>query len=157
MASGHLVHACAAGLGLAAVLASSDGALTAVEICGAIYLLAAGVAQLAHRRDPPEEITALGLPLRRGFLTSVLNPKGAVFFLAFLPRFLPDDAAAGPAAFGLGLTFAALTIVIYGAYVLGADRVRALLSGPRTAERLNTIAGLVFIGFAAIIAVTYVT
>ena len=151
MASGYLIHAGAAGLGLAALLASSKNALTYVEIAGATYLFLAGISQLRHPHDPPQAVTALITPLRRGFITSVLNPKGTVFFLAFLPRFLPREAS-GADAFGLGLIFSALTIGIYGAYVLAANRARRFLSGPGTTARLRTVAGIVFIGFAVSIA-----
>lgn len=155
MASGYLVHAIAAGIGLAAVIASSPDALTIIEIAGACYLFGAGVSQIRHRNEPAETITTLAMPLRRGFLTSVLNPKGTVFFLAFLPRFLPDDANAGLAAFALGLLFAALTVAIYGIYALGANSARGLLDSPRVPAMLRTTAGCVFIAFSGSIAISY--
>lgn len=155
MASGYVVHAVAAGIGLAAAVASSPDALTVIEIAGACYLFGAGASQLRHRNEPAEAVTALAMPLRRGFLTSVLNPKGTVFFLAFLPGFLPADNNAGLTAFALGLAFAALTVAIYGVYALGANFARGLLSGPRVPVVLRTTAGFVFIAFACSIAKSY--
>jgi threonine/homoserine/homoserine lactone efflux protein len=147
MSTAYLIHSLAAGLGLAALLAASGGALRFVELAGALYLLGAGVSQLRHRNDPPKRVTALIAPMRRGFMTSLLNPKGTIFFLAFLPRYLPEHGPRGLAAFGLGLVFAALTVVIYGSYALAAGACRSLLDGERVTARLRSVAGCVFIFF----------
>jgi threonine/homoserine/homoserine lactone efflux protein len=149
MSTGYLVHAVIAAVGLAVVLARSPGALVAIELCGAVYLAWAGIAQLRSRNDPPPTVEALREPYRRGVVTSLLNPKGALFFLAFLPQFLPDDGRRNLAAFGLGLTFSALTVVIYGTYALAAGLLRQRLASPRTFAALRTIAGVVFLGLAA--------
>lgn len=149
MSTAYLIHSLAAGIGLAALLAASSHALTAVEAIGAVYLLGAGVSQLRHRNDPPAPVVALITPLRRGLMTSLLNPKGTIFFLAFLPRYLPAHGQRGLAAFGLGLVFAGLTVVIYGSYALGAGALRGLLDGPRVTARLRAVAGFVFVGFGA--------
>jgi threonine/homoserine/homoserine lactone efflux protein len=74
-----------------------------------------------------------------------LNPKGALFFLAFLPQFLPTTGSRGSFAFGLGLIFCALTIVIYGTYVAAANGLRSRFNDPRTFVALRTVAGLVFV------------
>ena len=147
MSTAYIIHSLLAGLGLAALLSTSKNALLVVEIAGAMYLLGAGVSQLRHRNDPPQPVTALITPLRRGFMTSLLNPKGTIFFLAFLPRYLPEHGPRGLAAFGLGLVFAALTVVIYGSYAVAAGACRALLNGERVTIRLRTIAGGVFVFF----------
>jgi threonine/homoserine/homoserine lactone efflux protein len=147
MSTAYIIHSVLAGLGLAALLSTSKNALLVVEIAGALYLLGAGASQLRHRNDPPQPVTALITPLRRGFMTSLLNPKGTIFFLAFLPRYLPDHGPRGLAALGLGLIFAALTVVIYGTYALAAGACRALLNGERVTVRLRTVAGGVFVFF----------
>jgi threonine/homoserine/homoserine lactone efflux protein len=147
MSTAYIIHSLLAGLGLAALLSTSKRALLVVEIAGALYLLGAGASQLRHRNDPPQPVTALITPLRRGFMTSLLNPKGTIFFLAFLPRYLPTHGPRGLTAFGLGLIFAALTVVIYGSYALAAGACRALLNGERVTVRLRTIAGGVFVFF----------
>jgi threonine/homoserine/homoserine lactone efflux protein len=136
------------------LLASSDRALVVVEITGACYLLGAGISQIRHRNNLAEGTEALAMPLRRGFLTSVLNPKGTMFFLAFLPRFLPASST-GWAAFGLGVVFAALTIVVYGGYAVAANQARSFLDGPGAPVVLRTVAGCVFIGFAMMIAIDH--
>ena len=147
MSTAYLIHSLAAGIGLAALLAASSHALTAVEAVGAAYLFGAGVSQLRHRNDSPLPVVALVTPLRRGLVTSLLNPKGTIFFLAFLPRYLPAHGQRGLAAFGLGVVFAGLTVVIYGTYAVGAGALRGLLDGPRVTARLRTVAGVVFVGF----------
>jgi threonine/homoserine/homoserine lactone efflux protein len=104
--AGIMVHIFAAALGLSAILAASAGAFTAVKILGAIYLLYVGVGlirsagvthSVAVARDSRE------VPLRvvflQGFLTNVLNPKVALFFLAFLPQFVDSGSGSKPLAF----------------------------------------------------------
>jgi threonine/homoserine/homoserine lactone efflux protein len=92
-------------------------------------------------------IGALREPFQRGVVTSFINPKGALFFLAFLPRFLPDDRH-NLAALGLGLVFSALTVVIYGGYPLTDRALRDRLARPGTFVALRTTAGIVFLGLA---------
>ena len=149
MSCGYLVHAALAAAGLAIVLAGSPGAMTTIELLGGCYLAWAGVQQLRSRRDPAPDVAALREPFQRGVLTSLLNPKGALFFLAFLPQFLPEGGGRNLAAFGLGLVFAVLTVVIYGAYALTAGALRDQLAKPSTFVTLRTVAGVVFLGLAA--------
>jgi threonine/homoserine/homoserine lactone efflux protein len=149
MSCGYLVHAALAAAGLAILLASSPDAMSVIELLGAGYLTWAGVQQLRSRNDPAPTVEALREPFQRGVLTSLLNPKGALFFLAFLPQFLPDGGGRNIAAFGLGLVFAALTVLIYGAYALTAGALRDQLAKPSTFVVLRTVAGVVFLGLAA--------
>jgi threonine/homoserine/homoserine lactone efflux protein len=91
---GCLVHVLGAAIGLSAVLMASSAAFTALKWGGAAYLLFIGVRMLLSRQSPMAEIAAAGggLTLRRvfwqGALTNALNPKVALFFLAFLPQFV---------------------------------------------------------------------
>jgi threonine/homoserine/homoserine lactone efflux protein len=102
--TGALVHICAAALGLSAILAASAAAFTAVKIVGAAYLVYVGIS-LIRSNGPAQSAPALGnrTPLRgiffQGFLTNVLNPKVALFFLAFLPQFVSSDAPSKALAF----------------------------------------------------------
>jgi RhtB (resistance to homoserine/threonine) family protein len=105
---GSLVHTCAAALGLSALLATSATAFTVVKLVGAIYLLYVGIG-LLRRQKQKVEATGAGqlqaLPYRQiflqGFLTNVLNPKVAVFFLAFVPQFITPAAPNKALAFVL--------------------------------------------------------
>jgi RhtB (resistance to homoserine/threonine) family protein len=105
--AGVFVHVFAAALGLSALLATSAMAFTAVKIVGAAYLVWIGLGMLRQRRaadaapaapDTPRTIPYAQI-FRQGFLTNVLNPKVALFFLAFVPQFIAPDAASKPLAF----------------------------------------------------------
>jgi threonine/homoserine/homoserine lactone efflux protein len=111
--AGALVHVCAASLGLSAILAASTTAFTAVKIIGAAYLVYVGVSLIGSKRSiqsPPIASGSRPASIRgiffQGFLTNVLNPKVALFFLAFLPQFVSSDAPSKPLAFlFLGVIF----------------------------------------------------
>lgn len=146
MATGYVVHAVAAALGLAVLLARSPSGVRLVEAAGAAYLISAGINQIRRRKAPAPTAEVLVEPFRRGFLSSLLNPKGALFFLAFLPQFLPEGGGQNGRAFGLGLIFSALTIIIYGFYALTASAARSRLNNHETFVRMRILAGVVFIG-----------
>jgi threonine/homoserine/homoserine lactone efflux protein len=104
--AGALVHICAAALGLSAILAASATAFTVVKYVGAAYLLYVGVGLIrsAGKTEPataaPDaRVASMRGIFLQGFLTNVLNPKVALFFLAFLPQFVAADAASKPVAF----------------------------------------------------------
>ena len=120
--AGVFVHVGAAALGLSALLATSAMAFTVVKIVGAAYLVWIGLGLLRQRRaaavkpavvdaavagDAASASDAAVAPraipyrqiFRQGFLTNVLNPKVALFFLAFVPQFIAPDAASKPLAF----------------------------------------------------------
>jgi RhtB (resistance to homoserine/threonine) family protein len=108
---GSIFHSCAAALGLSAILATSAVAFAAIKLLGGAYLIFLGIKMLLDRRRQ------LSLPsnfrrrttiaaFRQGVFTNVLNPKVALFFLAFLPQFI--DPASNMKVFAflmLGLTF----------------------------------------------------
>jgi threonine/homoserine/homoserine lactone efflux protein len=103
---GALVHICAAALGLSAILAASAAAFTAVKIIGAAYLVYVGISMIRSKssaQSPPVAFGSRPTVMRgiffQGFLTNVLNPKVALFFLAFLPQFVSSDAPSKPLAF----------------------------------------------------------
>jgi threonine/homoserine/homoserine lactone efflux protein len=104
--AGTLVHICAAALGLSAILAASATAFSVVKIIGAAYLLYVGISLIRSAGFAPASpgaVVARQISIRsifvQGFLTNVLNPKVALFFLAILPQFVVADAAAKPLAF----------------------------------------------------------
>jgi threonine/homoserine/homoserine lactone efflux protein len=111
--SGCLVHVFGTAIGLSALLAASSAAFTAVKWLGAAYLCYMGVTMLLSRSDAPADDAATAsaaVSLRQvfwqGALTNVLNPKVALFFLAFLPQFVAEDSPHRAAAFVLlGLIF----------------------------------------------------
>lgn len=112
ISAGCLVHVFAAAVGLSALLAASSAAFTAVKLIGAAYLLYIGVRMLLARppapADPSSDLPKLSLRqvFWQGALTNALNPKVALFFLAFLPQFVDAASSGKAAAFAvLGLVF----------------------------------------------------
>jgi threonine/homoserine/homoserine lactone efflux protein len=124
--TGTLVHVLAAALGLSALLASSALAFAIVKYAGAAYLVYIGLRRILSRAAAPAarlELPrrSLGRLYRDGFVVNLLNPKTALFFLAFLPQFV--DPARGALAFQiafLGLLFALMGLTSDGLYALAA-------------------------------------
>jgi threonine/homoserine/homoserine lactone efflux protein len=139
---GGLVHVAAAALGLSALLVSSALAFNIVKEVGAAYLVFLGLRMMlgSPRRDAsaPREPRDAGRLFRDGLMVSVLNPKTALFFLAFLPQFV--DPARGPVArqvLLLGFTFVGLAIVSDGTYALLAGTLGQWLRGNARFLRLQ--------------------
>jgi threonine/homoserine/homoserine lactone efflux protein len=102
--TGTMVHVCAAAVGLSAILATSATAFMIVKYFGAAYILYMAVGLLlSKRKDAAAAIIVPALPYRKiylqGLLTNVLNPKVAIFFLAFVPQFIDAGAVNKPLAF----------------------------------------------------------
>jgi threonine/homoserine/homoserine lactone efflux protein len=111
---GCLVHVFGAAIGLSALLLASSAAFAVVKLAGAAYLLFSGVQMLLSRPQAvahitrPGDVTPLGRVFWQGALTNALNPKVALFFLAFLPQFVAADSPHKTLAFlVLGLIFIA--------------------------------------------------
>jgi RhtB (resistance to homoserine/threonine) family protein len=108
---GSIFHTCAAALGLSAILAASAWAFTAIKLIGGCYLLFLGIRMLFQRAEQLHVPSGFrrrtsAAAFRQGVLTNVLNPKVALFFLAFLPQFIdPASPAKIPAFIVLGFTF----------------------------------------------------
>lgn len=111
--AGILVHVTAAALGISALLAASASAITTVKLLGAAYLIYLGIGMLLGQRSGHQSNMTIGqspvdlsVIFRQGFMTNLLNPKVALFFLAFLPQFIDADAPSKIFAFVLlGLIF----------------------------------------------------
>lgn len=157
ISAGCVVHALAAALGLAAVLATSAVAFTVVKWIGAAYLLwlAFGMLRDAWRGGAPvvrgdAAPDSLRRVFTQGFLTNVLNPKVALFFLALLPQFIAVDAADKPRAFlFLGAVFIVNGTLFLFALVTVTARARRLGVAPGVRRALNAIGGALFAGLAA--------
>ncbi len=160
---GTLVHIVAAMVGLSAVLAASATAFTAVKLLGAAYLVYLGVQTLRnHHRVGSEDPTSLGAPrsLRRvftdGVVLNVLNPKTAIFFLAFVPQFVDPNAARPALSVAvLGTVFIVLGVVSDGAYALAGGWMGGRLrSSVRLRRRSNLLAGGTYLGLGALTALS---
>jgi threonine/homoserine/homoserine lactone efflux protein len=147
---GTLVHIAAAAVGLSAVVASSPAAFAAIKYLGALYLLYLAVRTLV-RRSGPASAEPPGAPLSRavaeGVLVNVLNPKVALFFLAFLPQFIdPAHGSAAAQTLALGAVFLAIACVMDVLYVLAAAALSARVG---SAPRGRYVTGAVYLGLAA--------
>ena len=155
---GTLVHISAATLGLSALIVSSAIAFTAVKVAGAIYLIGLGLWTLFSRTAEPEIALGGERNLRRAFaqgiVVNVLNPKTALFFLAFLPQFVDRDAPhpALQIAF-LGLLFALLGLVTDSLWALAAGTAGGVLRRSRRfADVQRHVSGSVYIGLGIVTA-----
>jgi threonine/homoserine/homoserine lactone efflux protein len=160
IAAGTLVHITALALGLAALLAAVPLAYDAVRIAGAIYLVVIGV-QLIRRPRTAADVaelprSRLRVIFAQGFVTNVLNPKVALFFLAFLPQFV--DAHAGspvPQIVFLGLLFDIQGTLVNVAVALLASRGTAWLrASARRLALLQRLTGALFVALGARLAVS---
>ena len=155
--AGTLIHIAAAVFGLAAILAASATLFAIVKAAGAAYLLFLGVRALTSRRDAEREVVGRPVGERRlfwdGFVVNLLNPKSAVFFLAFLPQFV-DRQAALPVwaqSLALGMILLCMGLVSDSLYALAASAAGAWLRG-RTAlvARFRALEGWTLIGLGAL-------
>jgi threonine/homoserine/homoserine lactone efflux protein len=157
---GSLVHITAATIGLSSLLVSSALAFDVVKYAGAAYLVAIGVQRLLRAEQPAEAALrperSLGRLFRQGVVVNVLNPKTALFFLAFLPQFVDADAGRAPLQIVvLGLVFVSLGLVTDGSYALLAgtlgDRLR---ESRRYLAAQRWVSGTVFVGLGVTAALT---
>lgn len=163
---GTLVHVAAAALGLSALLVSSAAAFAVVKYAGAAYLVGLGLHRLLSRpavepaADPLAHPASVRSALAQGAVVNVLNPKVALFFLAFLPPFI--DPRRGPVAgqvLLLGLLYLLLGMCSDGAYALAASAVAKRLrrragERDRLVRRGRVASGIVYLALGVIAALT---
>lgn len=152
--TGTFVHIVAAALGLSAILATSAAAFTVVKLAGAAYILYLAVGMLLGKRADRSAATTLAvspLPLRRiyaqGILTNVLNPKVALFFLAFVPQFIDANAPHKALAFlVLGAIFNLNGMLWCNGLALFTARASARIKlHPAVTQWLNRATGGLFV------------
>jgi threonine/homoserine/homoserine lactone efflux protein len=159
--SGLTVWVAAAAFGLAAVLHASEDAYTALRIVGACYLLWLGVQTLRTRVNPQPLVVDDGPARRRwlgsgysaGLATDLLNPKVGVFFVTFLPGFVPSGEPVGLASLTFGAIFVAETALYFALLLFLAGRITQWMRDPRIRRRLDWATGTVLIGFGVRLAV----
>ncbi len=159
--SGSFVHTLAAAFGLSAILATSAKAFLIVKMAGAAYLTYLGLGMVLHRSN----IT--GRPIefahesdwaiyRAGFLTNLLNPKVALFFMAFLPQFVAPSADFKILAFlflgALFMTTGTMWCLVVAWF--GSAMSRRLRENPSAGSRLRRASGAVFIGLGVKLAIS---
>jgi threonine/homoserine/homoserine lactone efflux protein len=157
--AGGLVHVFAAAIGVSALIASSAEAFNVVKFAGAAYLVYLGVQRIRHAGEDDHEQQAPRSHahlFRQGVVVNILNPKVAIFFVAFLPQFI-DPAAGTPGLqiIVLGLVFLLIAMISDGAYALLAGTAAEHLRGSfRSRQRLDRVSGTIIIGLGAVAALT---
>lgn len=159
---GTLVHVAAAAIGVSALLAASATAFGIVKYVGAAYLVYLGVRRILDRRSLLATAPTRHSPLRRAFVdgvvVNVLNPKTALFFLAFLPQFVDvGRGTIGAQILALGVVFVLLGLMTDGAYALTAGTAAQWLRAqPRFLASERWISGGMYIGLgiAAVVSPT---
>ena len=159
--AGCFVHIVAAALGLSALMAASSTAFTVLKWVGAAYLLWVGVRMLFSRASSAAPTLAAAGPASAksvflgGFWTNALNPKVALFFLAFVPQFIEPDATQPALAFlVLGAIFIVDGTLVNLGYAWVLAKVGGRLGGGPLARRLGRGAGALFVALGLKLAFT---
>lgn len=150
---GCLIWGAAASFGVGALLTASQAAYTILKWIGAAYLAWTGIRMILKPRDrfEPGEMKAVDAgpiaALRRGLLTNLLNPKVGVFYVSFLPQFIP--AGVDPARFGLVLTTIHVVegLLWFAALIAATVPITGLLRAPVVVRWLDRVTGGVFVAF----------
>lgn len=152
--TGGLIHTMSASFGLSIILAKSALVFSIVKYCGVVYLIYLGIKMIGDKssifENNDKKIERLDLKkiYRQGVLTNVLNPKVALFFLAFLPQFINPDYAQGAIPFLLlGLTFMT-TGTIWCLFLAYSSSLitGTLRKNDKIGKIMQKLSGLIFIG-----------
>ena len=155
---GAFVHVAGAALGVSAIIASSATAFSVLKYAGGAYLVFLGIKRLCERDSDPGEVSVNGRtrPLRatfrQGMIVSALNPKTALFFLAFLPQFVdPERGHAALQAAVFGIVFVAIATLCDAVWALGSGSFAALLRASARARRAERYAsGGILVGLGVL-------
>lgn len=154
---GTLVHIAAAAAGLSALVASSATAFTTVKYLGIAYLVHLGVRAL--RRLPGNAVQVVDTPtdtrpLVHGVVVNVLNPKAALFFMAFLPQFMDQDANAAPQALVLGAVLFVVAMAVDLIFAFGAAAIGRRIGGGGPTRRHRHLLAAVYLTLAGLAVIT---
>ncbi|PGO22578.1 lysine transporter LysE [Bacillus cereus] len=151
-----LIHTLAAVIGLSALIVKSALLFSIFKYVGAVYLVYIGIKALLAVKSTAD-LTTNEVPInnenkhtscfRQGFLTNLLNPKVAVFFLTFLPQFLNPNHNTFIQLLVMGLTYLILTVIWFAFYIFLIDKISAFMKKPKTQRYIQGVTGLVLIGF----------
>ena len=140
-------------LGLGLLLQASELAYTILRWAGAAYLVWLGIKLIRSRREglieAEAEKTDGGAWLRRGLLTNLLNPKVGIFYVSFLPQFIPAGADVQSTTILLAAIHAGLGLAWFGALILATRPIAAALRRPGTVRLLDRLTGGLFLMFGA--------
>jgi RhtB (resistance to homoserine/threonine) family protein len=151
-----LIHTFAAVLGLSAIIMKSALLFSVFKYIGAVYLVFLGIKTLWALRNKKvaatTEMTAKNKYenkscFKQGFLTNILNPKIAVFFLTFLPQFVDPGSNTFIPFLIMGIAYTVLTAVWFLFYIFLLNQISAFMKQPKTQTVIEGITGTVLIGF----------
>jgi len=153
---GEVVWIAAAATGVAALLSASVTALDVLRFAGAAYLVYLGIQRWRQAGPVTAPLPApLGRIFLQGFVTQLLNPKVAVFFVAFLPQFLNTTQAIAPQVMVLGIVYIAIAIAVDATYVLAAAAVSRRFMRSRVAQvRSGRVAAATYVALGLAAAAT---
>jgi RhtB (resistance to homoserine/threonine) family protein len=150
-----LIHTLAAVVGLSAIIVKSAFLFSVFKYFGAAYLVFLGIKTLwalklnkmAATEIPAESKYEGKSCFKQGFLTNLLNPKVAVFFLTFLPQFVNSGSQQFVPFLIMGITYTLLTAVWFFFYIYLLNQIRTFMKKPKTQSVMEGITGTVLIGF----------
>lgn len=156
--AGLLVHGVALAAGLSALLVVSATAYTVVKLVGAAYLVYLGIQTLRASGRPPAGAQGQPeAPPRRAFLqgliSTVFNPKPALFFLTFLPQFVDRQRPVLPQTLTLTAVHVLIGLIWLSAYARAVHRARGVLTAPRVRAWVERTTGAVLIAFGVRVAI----
>lgn len=170
LCTGLIGHTVAVAIGIAALFRASPMAFTVLKLCGAAYLLYLAWLSLRPSRDKQDNLSdsfdddtepapsalptrQYGVLFRRGIIMNLTNPKVSLFFLAFLPQFTsPARGSVALQTLTLGGLFMLATLLVFGAIAYFAGMIgERLQRSPQIQQRMNQLAGLIFIGLAVVL------
>lgn len=152
--AGCVIHATASALGVSAILATSATAYNVLKTIGAAYLVWMGMQSIRGARRPAASVVretnrSMTGPFLQGFLTNLLNPKVAVFYLTFLPQFIsPGEPVLRRSLFlaALHILMGLIWLTVYAWFI---DRLGSVLTRPRVKAWLEGVTGGVLIALGA--------
>jgi threonine/homoserine/homoserine lactone efflux protein len=143
---GVLAWGCFAAVGIAAVVATSAAVFDAVKLAGAVALIVIGLRSIGRERGAETIAVSGSSALRTGLVTSLGNPKLAVFFVALFPQFIPRGAAVLPAALVMVGVIVALDLVWYSLLAWLVARAKQAFVAGGWGRRIERLTGVVLIG-----------
>ncbi|MCM3151564.1 LysE family translocator [Priestia megaterium] len=150
------IHTFTAIVGLSAIIAKSALLFSIFKYIGSVYLIYLGIKSLwtLRNKNTTETIEPIAKSkyknessFKQGFLTNLLNPKIAVFFLTFLPQFVNHESHTFMPFLILGITYIVLTVVWYLFYIYLLNQISSFMKKPKTQKVIEGITGTILIGF----------
>lgn len=151
-----LIHTTAAILGLSALIVKSAFLFSIFKYVGAIYLIYLGIKTFWSLRKKKDEVEVEFAQegtlsntscFKQGFLTNILNPKVALFFLTFFPQFVNTSSDTFMPFLIMGITYTILTALWFIFYIYLIDYISAFIKNARTQRVIEGITGAILIGF----------